>query len=385
MSAHSAMVTNLCRCFLGRVGRVLLAGLAVPAALAQTYSVNVLGYTDVTFAAGSNLVANPIFAADNSVSNLFRGLPDGSRFQPWNPSAGIFSPSNHFSSAAGWTAPAATFTAPQGGFLWLPSATTVSFVGQPWSEVPGPLCVTYPAGDVVSGWLPATICGLCSDLDGCPPFADYTTVLTWNPLTQSYNEAFLYLDGLGWFPSAPSLAAHEAAWLNVPESFSGRSPFAGSIGLTAPPTGLPLGTLLRPRRVGAELIFEWSAATNAGYSVFASTNLNDPVWRRVQQGVVTPTNGVATVVVPAAESSGYVRVLPNLGTAAVLLGGRRGAGTFTFQLHAPVGTNYLVERAAGPAFTSWQTVTNVTVEPGALIPVTDPAATGASARYRVRY
>jgi len=46
------------------------------------YSVNVVGYSDADFVAGSNLVANPLNAGNNTLSNLFDGVPSGSLLFP---------------------------------------------------------------------------------------------------------------------------------------------------------------------------------------------------------------------------------------------------------------------------------------------------------------
>jgi hypothetical protein len=46
------------------------------------YSVNVVGYSDADFVAGSNLVANPRNAGNNTLSNLFDGVPSGSLLFP---------------------------------------------------------------------------------------------------------------------------------------------------------------------------------------------------------------------------------------------------------------------------------------------------------------
>src|SRR5688572_32226973 len=84
--------------------------LSSSAAFGQTrYSMNVVGYYDAQFVAGSNLVANPFDAGDNTISNLFAGLPDGSViYSGWNSGLGGFGLTNKFASGV-WTDGSAIF------------------------------------------------------------------------------------------------------------------------------------------------------------------------------------------------------------------------------------------------------------------------------------
>ena len=59
---------------------ILLFAIAVQG---QDYFRSVIGYFDVTFVAGSNLIANPLNASDNTVSNVLRGVPDGTVLLPF--------------------------------------------------------------------------------------------------------------------------------------------------------------------------------------------------------------------------------------------------------------------------------------------------------------
>src|SRR4051812_347990 len=96
----------LLRSTLTTITLALLAGLPLASLRGQNiYSVNTLGYADADCRAGSNLLANPFFNGDNTVSNLFRGLPDGSFFLPLAHGSGTPGPSNHFSAITGWTVP----------------------------------------------------------------------------------------------------------------------------------------------------------------------------------------------------------------------------------------------------------------------------------------
>ena len=97
--------------------------LPFPAWAQSRFSVNAVGYVDANFVAGSNLVANPLNAGNNTISNLFRGVPHGSVCLPWDRNSAAFAVSNTYHAVSGWTDPSATVVIPNGGFLRLPSAT----------------------------------------------------------------------------------------------------------------------------------------------------------------------------------------------------------------------------------------------------------------------
>jgi len=147
---------------------LLVAG-GLTQVIAQTrYSANVVGYRDADFLAGSNLVANPFDSGNNTLSNLFAGVPSGSYYLPWDPVNRTFGPANQFSAQAGWTTGAATLGLAQGGFLVLPTAKRISFVGQPWP----PSCITFPMGESLITFMPRYACGLCVNDCLIPPPED---------------------------------------------------------------------------------------------------------------------------------------------------------------------------------------------------------------------
>src|SRR5437868_741761 len=101
-----------------------------------------------------------------------------------------FSPGRCFTFVAIFAGVWLPAVARNAGMLWLPSATKIRFIGEPWTaNNTGPLCLTYPAGGSFSSWFPQTICGLCETLEGsCPPWPDGTTVSKWNAANQAYED-----------------------------------------------------------------------------------------------------------------------------------------------------------------------------------------------------
>lgn len=114
---------------------VLLAAVGVASvvtAKAQVYSVNAVGYVNVTVKAGFNLLANPLDnknAPGNTVKNLIVGIPDESFLYTY---AGGNYTINNFDFGE-WTNPDQTLVPGQGFWLELkPGAAdvTITFVGE---------------------------------------------------------------------------------------------------------------------------------------------------------------------------------------------------------------------------------------------------------------
>lgn len=132
--------------------KTLLAAAAISAAFAVTasaqtvYSVNAVGYVNVTVPAnGFAILANPLNQPTNTLAAIMPDIPAGTQIYLWTGN-GFGAPIRK--SATGWLPPTAanTIVNPgQGFFVQNPSATpiTITFVG----EVPqGDLSVQYPVG-----------------------------------------------------------------------------------------------------------------------------------------------------------------------------------------------------------------------------------------------
>ena len=349
----------------------------------SVYSVNALAYADVNLVAGSNLAANPFSARDNSVSNLFYGVPDGSFFVPWNAPMGNYSPTNSFTQAGGWTDPSARLVKPNGGFLWVPTATTLSFVGELWQGGIG--CVQYPAGPAV-----------LSDLAGCPILcdnfvgpcpgdisADGSMVGKWNGQTQSY-EVYQYLDGFGWIPDTPTLAIGESAevWSPVPFSVRAGPGGAGTPARAVRATGW--------QRDNDNMTLRFAAMDAFSYTVLRSLNLSSRIWDVLKQGSANPTGGMASITVTAETNpTAFYRLVPAFSTAgAVLMNASRGSNQFRCEFYAPIAASYELERTVkltNAIYGAWQKITTVVAGPSNVVTVTDTTATASSGYYRLRY
>jgi hypothetical protein len=115
-----------------------LAGTATMSA--QVYSVNAVGYVNVTFKKGFTLAANPLNATDNKVAALFASAPDGTVIYKFT-AAGTYDINGK--DFGEFEKPNDTMVPGEGVFVLAPADFTVTFVG----EVPqGALKNSVPKG-----------------------------------------------------------------------------------------------------------------------------------------------------------------------------------------------------------------------------------------------
>jgi hypothetical protein len=314
------------------VAATILSFLFVLQSTAQRYSVNAIGYVDVDLVAGSNLVANPLNAGDPSVSNLFRALPDGSLFFAWDKSLQTFGPTNRFVEGVGWVPGTAALPGGEGAFLWVPQATRITFVGEPWWSNLG--CTTFPAGATISSIWPLLSCALCGGFtDPCwvdPP--EGTTVSRWDPVGQRFLEGNLFLPGSGWLPEDPRLAPGEAALFESPAAFMARVPTSGTFAQSV--------RVIRPWRRGTDFGFQFWAEGSVTHCLRRTANLNSNQWETVLTQAGPPGGGWVTVSDAGATNSACFYQLDCLR----LLNPSRNGITFSFQFHDEDAVSYQVSR-----------------------------------------
>lgn len=170
------------------------------AATAQSvYSVNAVGYVNLNLGAQFSLIANPLNGTNNLLSTILPVVPDGSQLLKWNALNQQFADANVYIDGLGWL-PDDTLKPGEGVFINLPVPTTVTFVG----EVPqGSLTNNLPSNfGLISSIVPQSIGIAAAGL----PAADGDQVLFWDPTTQRFLDAVIYIDGPGWLPSEPTPA-----------------------------------------------------------------------------------------------------------------------------------------------------------------------------------
>lgn len=198
----------------------LAAGLASSVAQSNVYSLNVVGYVNVNLASGYNLVADQLAlngaGSNNTVHAVFgTNLPSGSAVYAF--SGGTFAnPPASYTTKGGWggnTNAVNAALAPGGGvFVQVPSASTVTFVG----EVPqGSLSTPYAAGyNIIASQVPQS--GLVqTDLGYTPNSGDALYKYTGGV---GYQPTISYTTKGGWSPGQPTMGVGEAFFLQAPGS-----------------------------------------------------------------------------------------------------------------------------------------------------------------------
>lgn len=173
--------------------------------MAQVYSVNAVGYVNLSLPAGFSIIANPLNNGENKLSAVIPTAPEGATLFKFTGGGFDNDPPIYFSSPefTGWFQSASdvanyTLKPGEGVFISLPSAQTMTFVG----EVPqGTLTTAVPTGfSLVSSQVPQA-----SDLTtlGFSP-VDGDTVYQWLRASQSYDPNppayFVSPEFTGWFP-----------------------------------------------------------------------------------------------------------------------------------------------------------------------------------------
>jgi hypothetical protein len=214
--------------------KTLLAAAAMIAAGAlslqaqnNVYSLNVVGYVNLTVKPGYNLIANQLSnttAQINTILTNVVGLADGSTFFGWDGNLQTFTePANYIGTPpdgpawynADFTALVADeATRGKAYFLYNAGASdaTITLVG----EVPqGVSSQTVPNNySFLADYVPASQEILTNGF----PVADGSIVFTWDPVVQSYTEP---LNGIATPPDGP-------AWYNA--DFTAVVPFTPAVG-----------------------------------------------------------------------------------------------------------------------------------------------------------
>ena len=187
---------------------VMAVGLG--ASVAQTvYSVNSVGYVNLALPTGYSLIANPLNGTNNLLSTVLPVVPEDTLIYKFNPGTQQFADANQFIGGFGWF-PDATLNPGEGCFIGLPSAATLTFVG----EVPqGNLTNQVPSNySLRSSQVPQA--GLLSSALTYPA-VDNDLVYQWDRVNQRYLDANTYIDGFGWFPAEPNIGVGESFFIQT--------------------------------------------------------------------------------------------------------------------------------------------------------------------------
>ncbi|MHB8521557.1 MAG: hypothetical protein ACYDH9_12480 [Limisphaerales bacterium] len=168
----------------------VLSAAGVASSLAQVYSVNVVGYIQLSVPAGFSIIANQLSNGGNTLNSvLTTGPGDGDGIFKFNPTTGGYDSSTFLGGS--WI-PDLSFAPGEGGFISVGSAKTITLVG---SIDAGSHAVSVPKGfSIVSSFLPTS--GTLASMNF--PAADGDQVFYFNTTTKSYDSSTSL--GGSWIP-----------------------------------------------------------------------------------------------------------------------------------------------------------------------------------------
>ena len=171
----------------------------------QVQSFNVIGYVSVTVPPGFSMIANPLEAPSNTVSDLFHGWPDGTRLSKFD--TRFFRLVENAVKRGEWTNPAERLMPGEGAIFFNPTADykPLSFVGE---VMQGPLSTPIPSGfSIRSSLLPQP--GNLDDLGF--PVAEGDVIHLFDRDRQKY-VLHPYREGK-WQEGPPLVSVGEAFWV----------------------------------------------------------------------------------------------------------------------------------------------------------------------------
>jgi hypothetical protein len=194
------------------------AAAGVSTSVAQVYSVNAVGYVNVSVPPGFSMVSNPLNAGtgNNTVGKLFAnitgGVPTGFRVYSFNETTGLYNTAANYLPGVGFS-PAGSANVEvlpgYGVFVFNPQAAgspalTLTFVGEVMQgnlSNPIPTGFSIKANQVPQAGKP--------DSFGLPGAAG-DKVFRFNKNTQLYYTASTFVVGPGWLPAVQPIDVGEA-------------------------------------------------------------------------------------------------------------------------------------------------------------------------------
>jgi hypothetical protein len=206
--------------------KILLSAALVAAGIAaadaqQVYSVNAVGYVNVTLVPGYNLLNNPLNGTNNIVSTVIPTVPDGTSLLTWNSAAQDFNQADVY--IGGWADgdgnPSTRVLSPgQAFFLQNNSGanSTITFVGEvPQGNLTNRVSQNFGFyGSQVPQTAGLTALGF--------PGSSGMSFYPWNKAIQDYGQSYSYAGG-AWFdgdgnPSDPIVAVAEGFLIANPNA-----------------------------------------------------------------------------------------------------------------------------------------------------------------------
>jgi len=212
-----------------------LSAAGVATSMAQVYSVNAVGYVNLSLVPGLSLIANPLDNTNNNLNTIMAlpndGSADGTTIFRFNTGTQNYGEPFSYLGGFGWLTaepdPAWAIINPGEGFFVQnikPNAIPVTFVG----DVPqGSLHNTIPGSNnlsIRSSQVPqAAPLGEATGPNAAGsllfPSVNGDTVYRWDPVGQTYKEPYSYLGGVGWLSANSDDTGLAGPIIGVAESF----------------------------------------------------------------------------------------------------------------------------------------------------------------------
>lgn len=178
---------------------IVAAGAA--GSIAQSvYSVNAVGYVNVTLLPGFNLISNPLNGTNNNINSIIPSAPNNSIISRWSVANQGFRPSDtYFEIApgdpangwydAGFTLSSTVINPGEGFFIQNPGAnSTITFVGEvPQGSLSNPIGANF-------GFYSSIVPQSADLLSIGFPGVNNLTYTTWNPAAQGYGSTLTYFE-----------------------------------------------------------------------------------------------------------------------------------------------------------------------------------------------
>jgi len=188
--------------------------------MAQVYSVNIVGYINLTIPKGFSMIANQLNASpDNTLATVLAGVPENTtayKFIPTPPPA-HYQSSNFSADNPGWTIPGVTLNPGEGVFISIdpsqaPSGYTATFVGEVQLSSATPVKTGF---SMLSSAIPQQ--GGVETLLGFPS-RENDTIYKWDGSLNAGKGGFrsfnFSADNPGWSPSEPVMNVGEAFFIS---------------------------------------------------------------------------------------------------------------------------------------------------------------------------
>ena len=200
---------------------VSAAGIA--SSMAQVFSVNAVGYVNVSVKPGFQLIANPLNASDNKISALIPSAPDGTTLYKFDSASGSYSINTFLFGA--WSTPDQTLVPGEGAFILNPDTNPLplTFVGE---VMQGDLSNPIPKGFSIKSSQVPQAGALSGDLKF--PATEGDTVYKYNTTSKGY-DIYSYLFG-SWSPNDPAVDVGESVFVNKVDS----TPWTRSFNVNTP-------------------------------------------------------------------------------------------------------------------------------------------------------